>query len=107
MTGLKRIDIYIYKKPTMKNEMKLASMDMMKKYSNLVWYARSDKNTSNIEIQKQHKEYEELYPIEIAQLNGNESDFYHGFNSGMLAAMRFALSKNLENALEDFPNLDS
>jgi len=89
----------------MKNEIKLALEIMMKKYRSLVWLARSDPD--NEKIQPEIKEVEEQFPEETTRLKNGDSNWEHGFNSGMLAGMRFALSKNLKRANEDFPALDT
>jgi len=49
------------------------------------------------------KRVEKTYPDEVRNLRGNEADFYHGFNSGMLAALRFVgtASQDLYDEVED------
>jgi len=89
----------------MKKEIKLALEEMMRKYRSLVWFARSDPD--NETIQPQQKIVEELFPEEITRLKNGDSNWEHGFNSGMLAGIRFALSKNLEKANQFFPDLDT
>ena len=89
----------------MKKEMKLALEIMMEKYCSLVWFARS--NPDNEKIQPRIKEVEEQFPEETTRYKNGNSNFEHGFNSGMLAGIRFALSKNLKRANENFPALDT
>ena len=54
---------------------------------------------------------EEAYPEEInSYLNEDHPDWTHGFNSGMLAGIRYTLDLNKygkEEADESFPCLDS
>lgn len=85
------------------------------KYFDLVWYARKDSakllEDEQYEILASIKKIEEKYPKETQELNDPKlSDWSHGFNSGMLASARLYLSMieyNVEQALEDFPELDS
>ena len=110
--------------------------DLEKKYNDLVWYARSPhksmirvvyKDTPEDIIQgalNSQARVEEDYPDEIDNLKGKDSDWEHGFNSGMLAAIRYVLtatcpieiedefgemfmSGGLEEAKEEFPMLDT
>ena len=88
--------------------------EMEKKYCSLVWLARcysDDLRDDNpampkmVEIQMKLKE-------ECADLMGEEGDWHHGFNSGCLAAFRFAigiLGNKFSTSLaeEDFPFLDT
>jgi hypothetical protein len=105
------------------------------KYSDLVWYARSPA-ASNVEywIENAHARegafksqmrVEEEYPEDVAALRSQKSgDWQHGFNSGMLAAMRYVetcLSPlmiedefgeefwwgGVKDADDDFPSLDT
>lgn len=85
------------------------------KYCSLVWYARAnpDKHSGSIKeaVLKGIKDVENKFPKETASFNEEgANDWEHGFNSGMLAASRLYLSMieyNVEQALEDFPELDS
>ena len=107
--------------------------DMEAKYRSLVWLARKYKVTDeegNLittpkDIMETHSvdlvtaenivfyQFELLgaYPDEVkALISDDEGDWAHGFNSGMLAAMRFcrlAEEESLKDALDEFPNLDS
>ena len=85
------------------------------KYFDLVWYARKDVDKlleeERYDILATVQKIEEKYPKETSDLKDHElSDWTHGFNSGMLASARLYLSiieYDLEQALEDFPELDS
>lgn len=63
------------------------------KYFSLVWLARTDKSEllekENYEILQRVKEIEDKYPKEVRELDECDSNFQHGFNSGMLACIRF------------------
>ena len=109
--------------------------EMLAKYEALVWYARSHP-ASAIEFWqkvpqeiregafKAQMEVEENYPDEVVQLRSDNSDWYHGFNSGMIAALRFVEIAQMEpqtvedpegswtyggvkDALEFFPDLST
>jgi hypothetical protein len=106
------------------------------KYFNLVWYARSH-NRDDLEYWdtvphdirrgafNAQLDVETRYPEEVGDLCSGNSDWQHGFNSGALAAFRFILTAlddemmesdcdgeliprgGLQNALEEFPFLDT
>ena len=108
--------------------------DLLTKYHDLVWYARSNP-ASDVDYWKNVPEairegafkaqmrVEEEYPNEVTRLRGDGSDWEHGFNSGMLAAMNFVLTASrsvllddgeetfwyggIEDAKEEFPMLDT
>ena len=111
--------------------------EMSDKYLDLVWYARSphksvirdvyNKNSDDIieSALNAQARIEEKYPDDIDTFN-ESPDFKHGFNSGMLAALRYVLTANeiqyyddqeepgevfpvggIEQAEEEFPWLDS
>lgn len=86
----------------------------------LVWYARKhpsdhpfwDKVAADIKqgALNAASQVEEMYPDECDSLKCAEcGDFSHGFNSGMLAALRFVLhaAEDPEAAQEEFPELDT
>ena len=108
------------------------------KYFSLVWYARKGptdhpmwadtpdyiKQTAFNEMSR----VQEMYPDEVDSLSGESGDWEHGFNSGMLACLRFVITAQnpewiddpaasddgepfwlggVEQALEDFPELDT
>ena len=86
----------------------------------LIWYARTpsfddpswDKVPADIKKDAFNKVslVEEMFPDAIDRLNcSNCGDWTHGFNSGMLAALRFVFhaAEDPEAALEAFPELDT
>ncbi len=97
-------------KKATKQEVLEMAMNQETKYQSLVWYARSGRNIDNPDV-KHHRDWiEELYSKEIENLSGDDGDWFHGFNSGMLAGMRLITSMMLidvEHATENFPELDS
>ena len=94
-----------------KIEIKNQVQALESKYCDLVWYARSSPKHSHIEgVLENRKRIEEIYPKEINQLLHGETDWEHGFNSGMLAGMRYIVDlfeNNKETGDERFPFLDS
>lgn len=91
-----------------------------RKYSSLLWYARVgndiqlprvNQDGKLIDYIEEHKsEIEKLYPKETKDLTGEHGDWEHGFNSGMVAALRYILTMDdtgLEQAKKEFPFLDS
>ena len=89
------------------------------KYEKLVWYARkaSAGHSSWDAVPEDIKhgalnavaQVEEHYPDEIDQLHGEHADWEHGFNSGMLAALRYVMhaASDVDEAEEMFPELDT
>jgi len=89
------------------------------KYETLVWYARKDKDPASPfwdSVPADIKEgafnaiakAEEQYPDDLDELNDPEIGAWtHGFNSGILAALRYVLhaSADPEEAEEEFPEL--
>jgi hypothetical protein len=97
------------KKATKKEVLEIA-MEYQLIYENLVWYARSGRNIHVPAVMNQRDKLESLYPKEIEDLSGENGDWFHGFNSGMLAGMRLITSMMLidsEQATENFPELDT
>ncbi len=110
-----------------------AITELAYKYERLVWYGRSGCNFDKYspELQEQVREarfrVEANYPEDIKQYLEGNGDWKHGFNSGCLAAFRFAetafdrsTSKceddpdaeelcwgGVENAFALFPELDT
>jgi hypothetical protein len=86
-------------------------IEKQKKYADLIWYARSSRKDNSIAGVKENKDrIEELYPDEVNDLQNEDGDWHHGFNSGMVAALRYILTMDdlgLEQANEEFPMLDS
>lgn len=108
--------------------MKLTTDDILQlaatksdKYFDLVWYARSapadseywDKVPASIKrgALNSQARVEEMFPDETDKLScANCGDWEHGFNSGMLAGLRYVMSAiedGPEHAEEEFPELDS
>ena len=91
------------------------------KYETLVWYARKDKDPSSpywdsvpADIKKGAfdaiAKAEEHYPDDIDDLNNPESGVWeHGFNSGVMAALRYFIHAAADpaEAEEWFPELDT
>jgi hypothetical protein len=90
------------------------------KYRRLVWFARRSEDNllllnedgvqENEFIMDKLREIQELYPAETENLMGDYGDWEHGFNSGMLAGMRYVmtlLEMGQEYADEWFPELDT
>ena len=89
--------------------------EMEEKYFDLVWYARKDKDRNGAywngtpESIKQGAfkniaRVEEFYPDECDELNcAAHGDWTHGFNSGVLAAMRFVQTAMYRHYIDD-PN---
>ncbi len=85
---------------------------MESKYCDLVWYARSSSKHDSIPgVLENRTRIEEAYPAEVAKLKSKtDSDWAHGFNSGMLAGMRYVMdlfTEGIEEAEDLFPDLDS
>src|SRR6202007_677025 len=81
----------------------------MSKYFDLVWYARSDPQKlmeeERYEILKTIKDMEEKYPKETGELIEDETNWQHGFNSGILAYSRF-LASYLEDGLWEVSDIN-
>lgn len=82
------------------------------KYCDLVWYARSSSDYDHIDgVIECRNKVEELYPKEVEELlTSSDPEWVHGFNSGMMAGMRFILEMKYfgkEFAESTFPNLDT
>jgi hypothetical protein len=81
------------------------------KYVDLLWYARSGPENETIKGVKENKERIEVsYPYEVKELHSENSDWQHGFHSGMVAALRYISTMDelgVEQAKEEFPELDS
>lgn len=94
------------------NEIILELMWLENKYRDLVWYARSLSRNDHIKGVKESREEVEInYPEETnSLLNGDYPDWDHGFNSGMLAGIRYYLDLNIygkKEAEESFPCMDT
>ncbi|MBU3621974.1 hypothetical protein [Polynucleobacter sp. CS-Odin-A6] len=84
-----------------------------RKYEMLVWYARkTPKQIATIEgVRIEAANLEREYPNETDALRSvTTGDWHHGFNSGMLAATRFAqdaLDIGIDVAYIPFPDLST
>lgn len=108
--------------------------ELSSKYLDLVWYARKGPRDSDYwdgipdhimqGALNSMAKVEENYPDEVDNLRGESGDWEHGFNSGMLAAIRYVLTAacpyecedefgekfmagGLDDAKEEFPMLDT
>ena len=117
-----------YAAPVVYSQMQTAK-EMHEKYFDLVWYARKPRDDDGrLSMEEARIQYpntpddilrgmvknvnrvQETYPREVAQLNCPvHGDWQHGFNSGMLAALRLVKpsTKISAKALAMFPDLDS
>ena len=71
---------------------------------------RESTSNSILQARKAVQKIVEKYPADYANLLGEDGRFYHGFNSGALAAFRYVLDiieTGVEHAEEEFPNLDT
>ena len=84
--------------------MKRRIEELEEKYFDLVSFARkSDEDIERIPSLKEWMDDMRIkYPKETEELEGEESDWHHGFNSGVLAAVRYVRSPQ-----EEFPFLDT
>jgi hypothetical protein len=84
--------------------------ELMDKYRDLVWLARKkSEDFENPIIKLQIDKVCNKYPEESQQLlEGENTDWEHGFNSGMLACLRLVSCARIypEN-MEEFPFLDT
>lgn len=93
-----------------KKEVELALADMAGKYGTLVWYARFDPDSQIKGVLIAQMQCEKDYPDEVEALVECEDNWQHGFNSGMLAGVRYALTcfeLGIDQANEWFPELDT
>ena len=107
-----------------------AAMEKHQKFDRLVWYARKapadcEEYWAGVSEEIKHgalnsvARIEEHFPDECDELRGPDGAWTHGFNSGMLAALRWILDAccqdeldgvpigGLEFAEENFPSLDT
>jgi hypothetical protein len=84
--------------------MKRKLIELEAKYFSLVWLARkTEEDEERPEIEIEIDKVRTKYPKECADLaNEEDGDWHHGFNSGMLAAVRAVLDPKA-----DFPVLDT
>ena len=84
---------------------------LQERYSDLVWYCRVSAENEKIKGVRDNKaRIEKMYPNEVTQLHSENSDWHHGFNSGVLAGLRFVLDVSdggVDYAKENFPDLNT
>ncbi len=99
-------------KTTKANALKIL-YEKEKKYFDLVWLARSRPQDylRNESVRRSVETIKFNYPEETEALaDEDEGDWQHGFNSGMLAGLRYVLTlfeDGKEQADEEFPFLDT
>jgi|AMFO01.1.fsa_nt_gi hypothetical protein len=87
--------------------------EMLEKYERLVWFAVSDLSWTDFPeevIEGRFQDYcavEVDFPEEVEALRGEFRLWHHGFNNGVLAALRWGVDENRERADAEFPNLDT
>ena len=94
------------------NEFESTLMEACDHYFDLVSYARKDKTEPNHPASTFIERIEEEYRDQVANLQGEDGDWHHGFNSGCLATVRLAINllgspEDAELAIECFPELDT
>ena len=105
---------------TTKKQIETAVIEMEEKYFDLVWFARRSEDALLVLTEKgvePHKEAHaavqriaSLYPKDVQELMEDEDNWQHGFNSGILAGMRYVMTvfyDGQEAAEEEFPFLDT
>ena len=83
--------------------------NLMEKYYDLVWLARKKSEDFENPIKLQIDKVCNKYPEESVKiLDGENTNWEHGFNSGMLACLRLVSCARIypEN-IEEFPFLDT
>ena len=75
-------------------------------YFNLVWIARGlegddRENNSQVLAEIRSMGREDRFVLDLENMSGDGGDWFHGFNSGMLAASR--MYHGLANSTEDIP----
>ena len=76
----------------------------LKKSFDLVWFAKYRYRYPNHEASQR---IDEEYKEEIEKLRGDDGDFHHGFNSGVLAAVRMFKEKADILHVNDFEELSA
>ena len=103
---------YHYGTPYSRKEIENKLNSMQEKYLKLVRFARDDgTNTSRVE---ESRKIALLFPNETDKLKyGDDSDWHHGFNSGVLAVLRLihelldGSKPRADQSMDDFPELYS
>jgi predicted restriction endonuclease len=85
---------------------------MHDKYESLVKYARvtPEQISEHKLVQELVNKVQSEYTNEVNKLSSVDGDWHHGFNSGMLAALRYIItmdSIDKDTAQEWFPELDT
>lgn len=93
------------------SEINQKMMEFEEKYELLVWYARKSEHQINTipAVRECVLEVQTSYPHECQELN-EYRDWAHGFNSGMLASVRYLLEmerSGVDCADKNFPSLDT
>jgi hypothetical protein len=85
--------------------------ELVGKYLDLVWLARTHPDIPDQLAQKNIERILREHPDEVnAYIESENRDWQHGFNSGMLAGMRYVATlfyEDKETADEEFPFLDT
>lgn len=94
--------------------------EKLHKHTTLMWYARShpeghpywDKHDPKLVrgVMESQANVERDYPVEVAELHDDETNWQHGFNSGIVAGIRYVfdlLDSGEEFADDIFPCLDT
>ena len=87
--------------------------EMLEKHERLVWFARSDLSMTDVPEDVAEGRFQEYcaveadFPEEAEALGGENGDWQHGFNSGVLAALRWMQEEDRVRADEEFPQLDT
>jgi hypothetical protein len=94
-----------------KNEIFNCVDELRSKYFDLVWLARTHPDTPNQLAQKNIERIMNEHAADVdAFINSDNPDWQHGFNSGILAGMRYVstlFNEGKEIADEEFPFLDT
>jgi hypothetical protein len=95
-----------------REEVKATLSDSCDHYCDLVSYARKDKADPNHSARTFIERIEEEHSDQVANLQSEDGDWHHGFNSGCLATVRLAINllgspEDAELAIAFFPDLDT
>ena len=71
------------------------TLDLYKKYGDLLWYARSQPENAEMEAVKSHKmRIENEHTEDVINLIDDYDNWQHGFNSGMYACLGLMLDRS-------------
>jgi hypothetical protein len=95
-----------------KKELEVRLAEACEFYCDLVWYARRDKTDPDTPGHESMKQIQREHRAQVSDLQGENYDWHHGFNSGCLATVRLALgflmtSEDADLAEQEFPDLDT